>query len=178
MKVNGQTSVNVVLLDAERSLDEVVVTALGIKRQEKALGYATQKVGGQSLQTVKGVDLGTSLTGKVAGLVVKNSTEFNGKPNLEMRGETPLIIIDGVQYSNVTLRDIPTDDIESIDFLKGPTAAALYGADGKNGAVMISTKKEKAKGCLLTLTATICLHWDTLPFLKCKLLMGMEKMVK
>lgn len=146
VKVNGQTSVNVVLLDAERSLDEVVVTALGIKRQEKALGYATQKVGGQSLQTVKGVDLGTSLTGKVAGLVVKNSTEFNGKPSLEMRGETPLIIIDGVQYSNVTLRDIPTDDIESIDFLKGPTAAALYGADGKNGAVMISTKKGKGKG--------------------------------
>ncbi len=146
VKVNGQTSVNVVLQDAERSLDEVVVTALGIKRQEKALGYATQKVGGQSLQTVKGVDLGTSLTGKVAGLVVKNSTEFNGKPNLEMRGETPLIIIDGVQYSNVTLRDIPTDDIESIDFLKGPTAAALYGADGKNGAVMISTKKGKGKG--------------------------------
>jgi TonB-linked SusC/RagA family outer membrane protein len=146
VRVSGQNSVNVVLQDAERSLDEVVVTALGIKRQEKALGYATQKVGGQSLQTVKGVDLGTSLTGKVAGLVVKNSTEFNGKPNLEMRGETPLIIIDGVQYSNVTLRDIPTDDIESIDFLKGPTAAALYGADGKNGAVMISTKKGKGKG--------------------------------
>lgn len=144
--VGGQTSINIVLQDAERSLDEVVVTALGIKRQEKALGYATQKIGGQSLQTVKGVDLGTSLTGKVAGLVVKNSTEFNGKPKLEMRGETPLIIIDGVQYSNVTLRDIPTDDIESIDFLKGPTAAALYGAEGKNGAVMISTKKGKGKG--------------------------------
>ncbi|MGN7783811.1 SusC/RagA family TonB-linked outer membrane protein [Niabella sp. 22666] len=146
VKVNGQTSVNVVLQDAERSLDEVVVTALGIKRQEKALGYATQKVSGQSLQTVKGVDLGTSLTGKVAGLVVKNSTEFNGRPSLEMRGESPLVIIDGVQYSNLTLRDIPTDDIESIDFLKGPTAAALYGAGGKNGAVMISTKKGKGKG--------------------------------
>ncbi len=146
VKVNGQTLVNVVLLDAERSLDEVVVTALGIKRQEKALGYATQKVGGQSLQTVKGVDLGTSLTGKVAGLVVKNSTEFNGRPSLEMRGASPLLIVDGVRYSNLTLRDIPTDDIESIDFLKGPTAAALYGADGQNGAVMISTKKGKGKG--------------------------------
>jgi len=144
--VNGQQTINIVLSDANRAMDEVVVTALGIKRQEKALGYATQKVGGQTLQTVKGVDLGTSLTGKVAGLIVKNSTEFNGRPSLEMRGESPLLIIDGVQYSNVTLRDIPTDDIESIDFLKGPTAAALYGANGKNGAVMISTKKGKGKG--------------------------------
>lgn len=144
--VNGQSSINIVLELADRALDEVVVTALGIKRQEKALGYATQKVGGNTLQTVKGVDLGTSLTGKVAGLVVKNSTEFNSRPSLEMRGESPLVIIDGVQYSNVTLRDIPTDDIESIDFLKGPTAAALYGANGKNGAVMISTKKGKGKG--------------------------------
>lgn len=147
MEIAASKASSVVLKLAEtKKLDEVVVTALGIKRQEKALGYATQKVGGQSVQTVKGVDLGTSLTGKVAGLVVKNSTEFNGRPTLEMRGESPLVIIDGVQYSNVTLRDIPTDDIETIDFLKGPTAAALYGAAGRRGAVMISTKKGKVKG--------------------------------
>ena len=76
------TTLNIVLLPLENNLDEVVVTALGVKRQEKALGYSSQKVDGASLQTVKGVDLGTSLTGRVSGLVVKNSTEFNARPQL------------------------------------------------------------------------------------------------
>lgn len=146
VNVSGQAVINIVLEEADRAMEEVVVTALGIKRQEKALGYATQKVGGQSLQTVKGVDVGTSLTGMVSGLTIKNSTEFNARPALEMRGETPLLVIDGVPYGNMTLRDIPTDDIESIDMLKGPTAAALYGNRGANGAVMITTKKGKGKG--------------------------------
>jgi TonB-linked SusC/RagA family outer membrane protein len=146
IKVNSRQSINIVFEEADRAMEEVVVTALGIKRQEKALGYATQKVGGAALETVKGVDVGTSLTGMVSGLTVKNSTEFNARPALEMRGETPLLVIDGVPYGNMTLRDIPTDDIESIDMLKGPTAAALYGNRGANGAVMITTKKGKGKG--------------------------------
>ena len=108
-------------------LSEVVVTALGIKREEKALGYAVQKLGGEKLATVKTVDVATSLTGKIAGLNVQNSTEFNDAPSLLLRGETPLLVIDGVPYGNMTLRDIPADDIESVDVLKGATAAALYG---------------------------------------------------
>lgn len=135
------TTLNIVLLPLENNLEEVVVTALGIKRQEKALGYSSQKVEGASLQTVKGVDIGTSLTGKVSGLVVRNSTEFNGKPQLLIRGEAALLVIDGVPYGNLTLRDIPTDDIEKIDFLKGPTAAALYGSRGQGGVMLITTKK-------------------------------------
>jgi hypothetical protein len=123
-RVNGRQAINITLEEANRALDEVVVTALGIKRQEKALGYATQKVSGSALGAVKGVDVGTSLTGMVSGLVVKNSTEFNARPSLEMRGESPLLVIDGIPYGNMTLRDVPTDDIESIDMLKGPTAAA------------------------------------------------------
>ncbi|MBV4356437.1 SusC/RagA family TonB-linked outer membrane protein [Pinibacter aurantiacus] len=141
--VGTRTSLNVQLQTASKQLTEVVVTALGVKREEKALGYATQAVKGNALQTVKGVDLGTSLTGQVSGLVVKNSTEFNGVPTLEMRGESPLLVIDGVPYGNMTLRDIPTDDIESINMLKGSTAAALYGARGSAGAVMITTKRGK-----------------------------------
>jgi TonB-linked SusC/RagA family outer membrane protein len=139
--VGDRTFLNIVLQESTKQLGEVVVTALGVKRDEKALGYAVQAVKGSHLQTVKGVDLGTSLTGQVSGLVVKNSTEFNGTPTLEMRGENPLLVIDGVPYGNMTLRDIPTDDIESINMLKGATAAALYGARGSAGAIMISTKR-------------------------------------
>ncbi|MCF3110389.1 SusC/RagA family TonB-linked outer membrane protein [Niabella sp. CC-SYL272] len=145
IKVNSQQTINVVFEEANRALEEVVVTALGIKRQEKALGYATQKVGGTAVQTVKGVDLGTSLTGMVSGLVVKNSTEFNKTPAVQLRGESPLLVINGVPYGNMSLRDIPTDDIESIDVLKGATASALYGSRGGAGAIMITTKQGKGK---------------------------------
>ena len=131
--------------DAE-VLDEVVVTALGIKREEKALGYAVQKIGGDVVTTVKAVDVGSSLTGKIAGLQVQNSTEFNTAPSLSLRGEEPLLVVDGVPYSNITLRDIASDDIESIDVLKGATASALYGARGGNGAVMVTTKRGKEEG--------------------------------
>ncbi|UPK72295.1 SusC/RagA family TonB-linked outer membrane protein [Chitinophaga filiformis] len=147
--VGERTRIDVKLEGASKQLGEVVVTALGVKRDEKALGYAVQSVKGSTMQTVKGVDLGTSLTGQVSGLTVKNSTEFNGTPKLEMRGETPLLVIDGVPYGNMTMRDIPTDDIESINMLKGPTAAALYGSRGAAGAVMISTRRSREE--LLTI---------------------------
>ncbi|MFT4094851.1 MAG: SusC/RagA family TonB-linked outer membrane protein [Niabella sp.] len=146
LDVNGRTNIDVVLEVSDKAMEEVVVTALGIKRQEKALSYATQKVDGPALQTVKGVDLGTSLTGLVSGLVVKNSTEFNTTPTIELRGETPLLVINGVPYGNMSLRDIPADDIESMDILKGATASALYGSRGAAGAVMITTKQGKGKG--------------------------------
>ncbi|ULT25558.1 TonB-dependent receptor plug domain-containing protein [Sphingobacterium sp. E70] len=87
-----------------RALDEVVVTALGVKREQKALGYAVQKVGGAALSSAKGVDVATSLTGRVAGLNIKNSTEFNTTPTIELRGRTPLIVIDGVASQFVSLR--------------------------------------------------------------------------
>ena len=132
---------NITLLEDSRKLDEVVVTALGIKREEKALGYAVQKVKGDNLPLAKTVDVTTSLTGKVAGLNIQNSTEFNETPKIKLRGETPLIIVDGVPYGNITLDEIASDDIESIDVLKGATASALYGARGTSGAIMITTKK-------------------------------------
>lgn len=148
VKVNGKTVFNVKMTEDTEILSEVVVTALGIKREEKALGYAVQKLGGEKLATVKTVDVATSLTGKIAGLNVQNSTEFNDAPSLLLRGETPLLVIDGVPYGNMTLRDIPADDIESVDVLKGATAAALYGERGGVGVVMVTTKKVKRKGCM------------------------------
>ena len=142
--VNGQLVINVALAIDNAVLDQVVVTALGIKRQEKALGYAVQQVSGQSLETVKGVDVGTSLTGRVSGLVIKNSTEFFAKPTIELRGEGALLVIDGVPYGNMSLRDIPTDDILSLDILKGPTASALYGSRASGGVLLVTTKKGAA----------------------------------
>lgn len=146
-----RTSVNAGLSADDRLLDEVVVTALGVKREERALGYATQKLGGETLNTVKGTNVATSMTGKVAGLWVRNSTEFNEAPTMLLRGETPLLVIDGVPYGNMNLGNIPQDDIESIDVLKGPTAAALYGSRGGGGAVIVTTKKgAKGKGLQVT----------------------------
>ena len=137
---------NITLLEDSRKLDEVVVTALGIKREEKALGYAVQKVKGDNLTIVKSVDVGTAITGKIAGLNVQNSSEFNEAPSMQLRGETPLLVVDGVPYGNITLRDIASDDIESIDVLKGTTASALYGSRGGSGAIMVTTKRGKEEG--------------------------------
>ncbi len=146
---------NVAMHQIATQLESVVVTALGIKREEKALGYAVQKVDGKGLQTVRPVDVGTSLTGKVAGLSVLNSTEFGEAPEMYIRGEKPLLVIDGVPYGNMTLRDVPSDDIESLSVLKGATASALYGYRGASGAIMVTTKKGSAnKGVMVTLNSS------------------------
>lgn len=134
---------DIYLSEATSNLEEVVVTALGIKRSEKALGYSTQKVNTRELVGAKTVDVGTKLTGKIAGLNVKNSTEFNGAPQLELRGSPALLVVDGVPFPNLSLRDIAPDDIENLTVLKGATASALYGFRGANGAIMIETKRGK-----------------------------------
>lgn len=152
--VGTQTSLSIKMTTDTKILNEVVVTALGVKREEKSLGYAVQKVSGPSLQTVKGVSVGTSLTGRVSGLWVRNSTEFNQMPAISLRGESPLIVIDGVPYNNISLNNIAQDDIESIDVLKGPTASALYGSRGGSGAVIVTTKKgASGKGLSVTVNS-------------------------
>lgn len=138
--IPGKT-LTITLKEDNEMLDEVVVTALGIKREEKALGYAVQKVNGDKLTTTKGVDIASSLTGKIAGLNIQNSTEFNENAKILLRGETPIVIVDGIPYDNIGLDDIAPDDIESIDVLKGATASALYGSRGASGAIMITTKR-------------------------------------
>ena len=143
LSASENTLSKIILKEDARMLGEVVVTALNIKRSEKALGYSVQKVSNESIQRVKGVDIATSLTGKVSGLLVKNSTDFATAPTLLIRGESPLIVIDGIPYANMTLRDIVADDIESMSVLKGATASSLYGNRGASGAIMISTKNGK-----------------------------------
>lgn len=131
---------NVILKDAALVMQDVVVTALGIKREEKALGYSVQKVSGESIQKVSGLDVATSLTGKVAGVLVRNSQDFAAVPVITVRGESALLVIDGIAYQNKTLGDISSEDIESITVLKGATASALYGFRGANGAILVTTK--------------------------------------
>lgn len=138
--IKGRTQIDVTMKPSAEALQEVVVTALGIKREQKALGYATQKVSGEALTKVSGVDVASSLTGKVAGLLVRNTPDFNGAPVITVRGELPLLVIDGVPYQNKTLSDVSSEDIESINVLKGATASALYGSRGSSGAILVTTK--------------------------------------
>ena len=146
LSVGSRTVFNVTLKEDFEQLDNVVVTALGIKREEKALGYAVQKVKGDDLANVKGVDVGTALTGKIAGMNVFNNTEFNSAPTIRIRGAAPLLVVDGIPYDNITLNEIAPEDIASIDVLKGATASALYGIRGQNGAIMVSTKRGDQEG--------------------------------
>ena len=146
LKVGNKTIINILLKENSELLSELVVTALGIKREEKALGYSVQKIKGDELTSVKAIDVATSLTGKIAGLNIKNSSEFNESPSISLRGESPLLVVDGVPFGNMSLSDIAADDIASIDVLKGATASALYGARGGSGAIMVSTKRGQIDG--------------------------------
>mgnify|MGYP002344171074 CR=1 FL=1 len=158
-EVGGITELDVVMQETATELESVVVTALGVKREEKALGYSVQKVNGETIQTIKVSDPTTSLTGKVAGLMIRNSTNFGTAPDVKLRGENPLIVIDGVPSANTSINDISPDDIKSIDVLKGATASALYGYRGANGAVMITTVRgSKARGLTVSINSSTLLN--------------------
>lgn len=156
--VGSTTSFNIILKEDAKQLDEVVVTALGIKRSEKALGYSVQKVGGEELTAVKGVDVATSLTGKIAGVTILNKNDFNTAPTILLRGESPLIVVDGVPFENIDLSYVSADDIASIDVLKGATASALYGSKGQSGAVMITTKRGNKEGLSVSVNSNTMLN--------------------
>ena len=168
--VGDSNTVNVSMLESAEALEEVVVTALGIKREKKSLGYATQEVKGDAVNTVKDPNFINSLSGKVAGIDVKSSGTMGGSTNIVIRGYSSiygsnqaLFVIDGVPISNMNnndsnqttgregydfgnaAQDINPDDIESINILKGGAATALYGSRAANGVVVITTKKGKSK---------------------------------
>ena len=160
--------VNIVLEDGAQELGEVVVTALGIKRSEKALSYNVQKVGNDAVTTVKSANFMNSLSGKVAGVNINaSSAGMGGAARVVMRGpksisqsNQALYVIDGIpvtgrsqgelkgdamMYANQpgteSIADVNPEDIESISVLSGPAAAALYGSSAAQGVVMITTKK-------------------------------------
>ena len=162
---NGKP-LNVVLKDDSQELDEVVVTALGIKRQSRALGYSTTQVSGEDFTLARDPNVGNALSGKVAGVsVAGNATGSGGSSRVVIRGNAsltgnnmPLYVVDGVPFDNSNqgaagtwggidmgdgLNNINPDDIESIQVLKGAAASALYGYRGGNGAILITTKSGK-----------------------------------
>ncbi len=152
--VGGQTEINVSLVIEASALDEVVVTALGIKKETKALGYAVQEVAGSSLEKAKEPNIINSLTGRVAGLNISNSTDLFQNPEINLRGASPLLVIDGIPDRTTDIWKVNADDIENISVLKGATASALYGSVGRNGAIMITTKKGKEGKLTVTVNSS------------------------
>jgi TonB-linked SusC/RagA family outer membrane protein len=148
--VNGNVLLIAVAADP-RELSQVVVTATGIKKEAKRLGYALQTVDASTLTQAREPDPINALKGEAAGLEININQEVGHPADVIMRGENspvdrPLFVVDGVPVSTDTY-NLNADDIESFTVLKGPNAAALYGFQGKNGAIIINTKKgSKAKG--------------------------------
>jgi len=171
VKINGRSVIDVSLTRTDGELSEVVVTAFGIERKRKALGYSAQVIAGNELTEAREINVANSLKGKVAGVFVSPSaTGPGGSSYVNIRGASsfqgdnqPLYVVDGVPIDNQTIgapdlgnargtsRDfgdgignILPDDIENITVLKGPNGAALYGARGANGVILITTKKGRA----------------------------------
>ena len=141
VEIDANQSMSVMLTAADKNMSEVVVTALGVRKQTKRLGYAVQDVKGNELVKAREPNPVNSLVGKVSGLTVGISPELLGRPQLLLRGTNiTLFVVDGIPINSDTW-NINSDDIESITVLKGPTASALYGYRGQNGALVITTKK-------------------------------------
>lgn len=139
--VNNQTEFNITLKVESEQLQEVIVTALGVKKEVKRMGYAAQEVKGSELVKAREPNPVSNLVGKVSGLSVGISPEMLGSPRLNLRGSNiSLYVVDGIPINSDTW-NINPDDIESITVLKGPAASALYGYRGQNGAIVINTKK-------------------------------------
>ncbi|MCE7043749.1 SusC/RagA family TonB-linked outer membrane protein [Dyadobacter sp. CY312] len=141
VQLGNRTVVDVALTADPRQLNEVVVTALGIKKEKKAVGYAVQEVKGETMVKAREPNAIASLTGKVAGLTIAQSTDLFSSPAVTLRGRSGVLyVVDGVPVSTDSWNLSP-DDIETYSVLKGASAAALYGNRGQNGAIIITTKK-------------------------------------
>lgn len=171
IEIGGRTMINVELESAAFAMDEVVVTALGISREEKSLGYAVQDVNAEELTKARPNNALQALSGRVSGVQISSNTgNMGGSSRVLIRGASsvagenqPLFVVDGVildnnnftsidqarggggyDYGNAA-NDINPDDIESVSVLKGPAASALYGSRAANGVILITTKKGKAR---------------------------------
>ncbi len=174
--VGSRTSFAVTLRESTSEIEQVVVTALGIKREEKALSYNVQQVGAEEITTVKDANFMNSLAGKVAGVTINaSSSGVGGATKVVLRGNksisqssNALYVIDGIPMYNFgggggtefdskgateSIADLNPEDIESISVLTGAAAAALYGSNAANGAVMITTKKGQAGALKVTVSS-------------------------
>lgn len=144
--VDKNTTLTIIMTPVERAMQEVVVTALGIRKEKNKISYATQEVKGTALEKAPEPNIATNLIGKVAGLNILAKTNLFENPEILLRGKATLVVIDGVPTNkdNFDFWSLNPNDIENINVLKGTAAAALYGALGINGAIMITTKKGKS----------------------------------
>ena len=163
---SGKSSATITLQPDSQQLNEVVVTALGIEREKKSLGYASQELDNEEVVQAREPNLLNGISGKVAGLQITNSpsglggsarVSIRGDASLNINGNSPLFVVDGTPISNEIVgsngsgtqdvdygngaSEINPQDVESINVLKGPAAAALYGSRAANGAIIITTKK-------------------------------------
>ena len=165
IKYTGQATLDVKLMEDSQKIDEVVVTAMGIKKEKRALPYAMSELKAEQLQTVPVQNVATSLYGKAAGVQIQQTAMGpTGGTKIQIRGinsvegnTRPLIVVDGIPINDVdsnwagrerseaqqgsALNDINPDDIESMSILKGANAAALYGSRATNGVIVITTKR-------------------------------------
>lgn len=188
MTIGTQTTVTVLLKEDVQSLGEVIVTAMGIKRDKKSLGYSAQDISSNEILKNKDPNIINSLNGKIAGVNVTNSGGAPGSSaSIVIRGGTslerdnqPLFVIDGMPMDNSTgqgdnsafdgsvnmsttnsnrAMDINPEDIESMSVLKGPAAAALYGLRAAAGAIIITTKKGKEGTTAVSVTSRFMTNW-------------------
>jgi TonB-linked SusC/RagA family outer membrane protein len=169
ISINGRSEVNISMVGTDTELSEVVVTALGIRKEKKALGYSVTEVKGEELTKARSVNIANSLVGKVAGLdIASTASGPGGSTRITIRGNTsvarvnqPLIVVDGIPFNNDNLGSVGEwggqdqgdgisslnpDEIETITVLKGGTAAALYGSRASNGAILVTTKSGSKSG--------------------------------
>ena len=141
--VGASNTVNVTMEEDANVLDEVVVTALGIKREKQSLGFAQQTVKSENLVRSRETDISNALAGKVAGVQFQGAPSSGfGNSSIRLRGDSNVLyIVDNIKVSASS--DINTDDIEELSVLKGAAATALYGPDGINGVIVITTKQAK-----------------------------------
>ncbi|WP_339885046.1 SusC/RagA family TonB-linked outer membrane protein [Polaribacter vadi] len=150
--IGKRNDITITMQPDVNTLSEVIVTALGIKRSQKKVGYATQKVEAETIKEISAPNAAGLITGKVAGLTVSNPTGLFQAPSFSLRGKTPLIVVDGIPVST-DFYDISPDDIVDITVLKGTSASALYGYRGGNGAIQITTSKgKKSDGLEITVS--------------------------
>ena len=181
--IKGQTDLHISLTPSSKDMkDVIVVSALGLTKRQKAIGYSSQSVDPDRLTEARDVNITNGLTGKVAGLQVTTTGQPGSSTRIVIRGENsitgnnqPLWVIDGVPIQNDMgdtrgdnldygngAEDINPDDIASIEVLKGPNAAALYGSRAANGAILVTTKKGKIGDKSLGITVNQNTMWNTI----------------
>ncbi len=166
MPVNGRSIVNVSMLTNDNQINEVVVTALGVKKETRRIGYSLQAVNGEDITKARDPNPISGLVGKVAGLSVAPSSELLRAPNVTIRGDNvTLYVVDGFPINTDTW-NISPDDIDTYTVLKGPAAAALYGNRAANGAILITTKKgnKSKKGITVEVNSSTVLNKGFLAF--------------